>query len=142
MSKRAKQSKLTCFVAFLRLFVATTSLKRQFSSSCSLINMSIFFRQDLGTTVYMISRNAWYHCSTPITNLKLSNSDLILPENTHEQSLVKDQYCSWAGQTHDFIVCMCRKYRLILTKHSSNVWAVGCQLYIKYYVLILFSGPA
>ena len=79
MSNRAKQSNVTCFVAFLRHFTAITPLKCQFSSSCALNNMSMFFGQDLATAVYVISNNAWYHCGKPITNLKLSNLYLILP---------------------------------------------------------------
>jgi hypothetical protein len=40
-----------------------------------------------GHAVYMISRNApWYQCSTSITNLKLQNWYLILPENTLQSS--------------------------------------------------------
>jgi hypothetical protein len=65
-SKRAKRSNLTCFVVFLRLFVAVTPLKMTILVLL-LLNMTIFFGQDLATTVYIISMNTpWYHCGTLI----------------------------------------------------------------------------
>jgi len=102
MSKRAKQSNLTCFVGFLRHFIAITPLKCQFSSSCS---TCWYFWTRSGHRRVHYFQECWYHCGKPITNWILSNLYLILPENTHEQSLVKDQFCSWAGQTYRNFHC-------------------------------------
>jgi hypothetical protein len=54
---------------FLRLFVAVTPLKIKMTILILLLlNMTIFFGQDLATAVCIISTNApWYHCGTPIT---------------------------------------------------------------------------
>jgi hypothetical protein len=54
---------------FLRLFVAVTPSKFKMTILVLLLlNMTIFFGQDLAPAVYIISMNApWYHCGTPIT---------------------------------------------------------------------------
>jgi hypothetical protein len=68
-SKRAKRSNLTCFVVFLRLFVAVTPSKFKMTILVLLLlNMTIFFGQDLAPAAHIVSMNApWYHCGTPIT---------------------------------------------------------------------------
>jgi hypothetical protein len=69
-SKRAKWINLrTCFGVFLRLFMAVTPSKFKMTILILLLlNMTIFFGQDLAPAMYIIFMNTpWYHCSTLIT---------------------------------------------------------------------------